>query len=248
MNRVSTKSQNHIPIIAKESLALAGLALLYPFGMKWNRKRSPKNLVGPKQKVTDRTIVLVHGLMANRSCFLPLESYLKLHGIKNIVHFEYQSRNGVEAAARKLAQFVKTHAQSRHLCFVGHSLGGVVAQTYIQLLGGHRKTERLISIGSPHQGTYNAYWLTSKIGQHLRPDSSLYKRLGKSMGNVKHVPFFSVAGERDNIILPRQSAQQWETRTIAGTGHLGLLWSPSMMNLVLRLIQDDISTFKKEAI
>ena len=247
MNAVSTKSRNRIHLVARESLALAGLALLYPLGMFSGRKSSKKIPVDPEPSFDNQTIVLVHGLMANRSCFLPLESYLRLHGIKSIVHFEYQSRDGVEVAARKLAQFVKRHAQSKRICFVGHSLGGIVAQTYIQLLGGHRKTERLISIGSPHQGTYNAYWLASKVGQNLRPESNLYKRLVESKDNV-NLPFFSIAAESDNIILPRESAQQWETRCIEGIGHLGLLWSPTMMNLVLRLIQDDTSTLKKKAI
>lgn len=238
MYLASSKSQKQLPIVAKESLALAGLALLYPFGMSRARLLPKRTGIERDQTIDAQTIVLVHGLAANRSCFYPLKSYLKIHGVENIVSFEYRSRDGVEHAARQLGQFVKRHAQSKRICFVGHSLGGVVAQAYIQMLGGHRKASRLISIGSPHQGTYNAYWLASKIGLQLRPDSSLCERLNRSMDIANHVSYYSITAESDNLILPRESAQQWETHCIAGIGHLGLLLSPTVMNLVLRLVQD----------
>lgn len=40
--------------------------------------------------------------------------------------------------------------------FVGHSLGGLVARDYVERLGGHEITRRLITLGTPHRGSLDS--------------------------------------------------------------------------------------------
>ena len=42
------------------------------------------------------------------------------------------------------------------LVFVGHSMGGLVARYYTDVLGGHEITAKVITLGTPHRGAVNA--------------------------------------------------------------------------------------------
>ena len=59
-------------LVAREVAALLGASLLYPFGFAFGQPR-PR-----PRKQEQRTIVLVHGYLANRTTLLPLHAYLKL--------------------------------------------------------------------------------------------------------------------------------------------------------------------------
>jgi triacylglycerol lipase len=45
------------------------------------------------------------------------------------------------------------------LDLLGFSMGAVVARTWIQLLGGHHRTRRFLSVAGPHHGTLTAQWI-----------------------------------------------------------------------------------------
>jgi len=102
----------------------------------------------------------------------------------------------------------------------------------LQELGGARRVDRCITLGTPHRGTYNAYWVNSRIGRELRPDSALLARLSASRKGAEGVRFTSIAGEADNIILPRVFAADEECVRVSGLGHIGLLFSPSAFQAV----------------
>ena len=42
------------------------------------------------------------------------------------------------------------------LVFISHSMGGLVASYYVDVLGGHEVTGKVITLGTPHRGALNA--------------------------------------------------------------------------------------------
>ena len=40
---------------------------------------------------------------------------------------------------------------------IGHSLGGLIARYYVTRLGGDARVHTLITLGTPHEGSYAAY-------------------------------------------------------------------------------------------
>lgn len=216
-------------VIGRELLAGAAIGLLYPFGLGRSKKRT-------ERKQVQRTLVLLHGYGANRATMFPLAAYLRLRGIKKILFYDYRSRLGVEAAAIKFREYLRQHVKGGRIDLVGHSMGGVVARTYLQLLGGARRVDCCVSLGSPHQGTYNAYWIPNKVGDQLRPDSELIRRLNDTQSVADRVQFFSVIGGSDNIILPRVFARFNQDIHVPDVGHLGLLMSPRVMAEVARCL------------
>lgn len=226
-----------LPIVGRELLALAASGLLYPFGLRKSATRT-------RRLREQRTVVLVHGYLANRSCFLPLRAYLRARGVKQILSYDYPGAAGIEQAALGLREFLRRNVRGGRIDLVCHSLGGLVARSYLQELGGARRVDRCITLGTPHRGTYNAYWVVSRVGRELRPDSALLARLEASRAGAAGVRFSSIVGGSDNIILPRifaagHDAGEGDTVRVGELGHLGLLFSPKVFGAVANLLLAD---------
>ena len=65
-----------------------------------------------------------------------------------------QLRNTVEPILERFRS-QPGHADAK-LVFVGHSMGGLVARYYTDVLGGHELTAKVITLGTPHRGAINA--------------------------------------------------------------------------------------------
>jgi pimeloyl-ACP methyl ester carboxylesterase len=214
--------------IGREALALVGATLLYPFGWISRPKRLPR-------LAEQRTVVLIHGYLANPSCFTALQCYLRLRGHRQILSYRYRPGDSVEASAIGLKAFLKSHVRGGRIDLVCHSLGGLVAAVYLSELGGARRVDRCITLGTPHRGTYNAYWILGRIGRDLRPGSTLLRRLRAARVKSRRVLFTSIVGAADNIILPRAFAagrDRRDTVVLPEIGHMGLLFSPVVFRVV----------------
>jgi len=217
-------------LVVRELAAAAGAALLFPFGLGRGRARPTA------RAAAQRTVVLVHGYLANRSSLWPLRAWLWAHGVRQIRAFDYgpllRGGKGIEAAAIGLRSFLRTEVRGGRIDLVCHSLGGLVARLYLQELGGARRVDRCVTLGTPHLGTYNAYWLTSRVARELRPDSELLARLEAGRGRAADVRFSSIVAGSDNIVVPRVFGAHDDVVHLPDLGHLGLLFSPAAFRAV----------------
>jgi pimeloyl-ACP methyl ester carboxylesterase len=92
-----------------------------------------------------------------------LTSRLGLQPGRNFFEFPYDWRRDVRVAARQLQQRARgwlddwraTANDDAKLVLVGHSLGGLVARTYLELFDGWKDTRHLITYGTPYSGSVN---------------------------------------------------------------------------------------------
>lgn len=213
-------------LVAKEVAALAFFTLLHPFGWGHQKKKTAR-------RADQRTVVLVHGYGGNRTTFFPLKAYLRAHGVRQILAFDYQSSLGIEHGARALRDYLRRHVRGGRVDLVCHSLGGLVARVYLEQLGGARRVDRCVTLGTPHRGTYNAYWLASRVGRELRPDSAMLERLAASSGKASTVRYTSIVAGSDNMVIPRIFAAGDDLVHVPDVGHLGMLFSPGVFRAVL---------------
>jgi pimeloyl-ACP methyl ester carboxylesterase len=82
---------------------------------------------------------------------------------QNYFEFPYDWRRDNRVAAHQLAASCRGWLASRQLQYpdaqlvlIGHSMGGLVSRYYLEVLGGWRKTRRLITFGTPYRGSLNA--------------------------------------------------------------------------------------------
>ena len=126
-------------------------------------------------------IILLHGYFHNRSGFLVMRRALSRYGFRHVFTMNYNViGHDVEELAAQLKGYVenvlnRTGATRVHL--VGHSLGGLVARTYVQEIGGDERVHTCITLGTPHQGTYAAWAGRGRAARQIRPRSELLDRL-----------------------------------------------------------------------
>jgi pimeloyl-ACP methyl ester carboxylesterase len=208
--------------IRREALAFLAHGVLLPFGYRRPRPR-------PERRREQRTIVFVHGLAANRSGFLPLQAYLRLHGYHRQLAINYRSGGSIERLALHLKRELDTAVGGGRIDVVAHSLGGLVARCYLQLLGGARRVDRLITLGTPHHGTYAANFIPSTLVRQLLPESPFLQHLN-AQTPPDGLQAISIVAGRDLLIQPVASAccPFGESIHFDDFGHVELLFRPEV--------------------
>ena len=58
-------------------------------------------------------------------------------------------------------------------------MGGLVARYYVQRMGGDQRVHTLVTLGTPHSGTYAARLVPHPVARQLRPGSELIAELAE---------------------------------------------------------------------
>ncbi len=176
-------------------------------------------------------ILLVHGLIDNRSIFTLLRRALRRRGFGRVLTLNYSPfTQDVRAAAAQLERLVETTCEEtgyERVHVVGHSLGGVIARYYVQRMGGDARVHTLCTLGSPHAGTHAARLLPQRLVRQLRPGSELLQELAAPAPacRTRFVAFWS---DLDQMIVPKRSARidhaDLAARNVLlrGVGHMSL--------------------------
>ncbi|MFD7936569.1 esterase/lipase family protein [Streptomyces sp. NPDC059755] len=102
----------------------------------------------------------------------------RLAGVARVVPFAYDWRLSVRVNARRLGHFLDQtvdRTRARDVTLLCHSMGGLIARYYLEVLGGRDGVNRLITIGTPFSGSVKAVrMLAGDIGLSL---GSLAERL-----------------------------------------------------------------------
>ena len=176
-------------------------------------------------------ILLVHGIVSNRSIFTLLRRGLTRRGFSNIFAMNYLTvATDVRAAAGGLAQEVERIVEEtgfERIHIIGHSLGGLIARYYVTRLGGDARVHTLVTLGTPHHGTYAAYIAPTRLMQQMRPGSALMRELARPVRGCR-TRFVTYWSDNDMAILPHDSAalrhRDLSARNVRlhGAGHLTL--------------------------
>ena len=176
-------------------------------------------------------ILLVHGLVDNRSVFTLLRRALRRRGFGRVLTLNYSPfTQDVRAAAVLLCDLVEKTCEStghERVHVVGHSLGGVVARYYVQVMGGDARVHTLVTLGSPHSGTWAAHLLPSRLVRQLRPGSELLDELARPAPGCR-TRFVAFWSDLDQLIVPKRSARvdhpDLAARNVLlrGVGHMSL--------------------------
>jgi len=182
-------------------------------------------------------LVFVHGLGGGRSDFSPMAWYLRRMGRKRSYAIAFEAGQDIPARAAALAGFVREVLDATgepQVDLVAHSLGGIVARLAILDHGLDHSVRTLITMGTPHQGTFSARLGDTPLTRALRPHSALMTTLADRPlpPGIRGVSFWS---HGDLMILPPESAALPGTRQIEMPHytHYGYLIHPSSWKTVL---------------
>jgi triacylglycerol lipase len=104
-----------------------------------------------------------------------------------------------------------------------------VARVYLQLLGGARRVDRLVTLGTPHHGTHAATFVPSALVRQLLPESPFLRHLNAQPA-PEGVEVTSIVAGRDLLIQPVASARCpfGESVEFEDLGHVELLFRPEV--------------------
>lgn len=176
-------------------------------------------------------ILLVHGLIDNRSIFTLLRRGLSRRGFGAVFAMNWSTlTTDLRRAALQLGEEVEaivaeTGCERIHI--VGHSLGGLIARYYVTRLGGDERVHTLVTMGTPHAGTYAAYALPLPVIAQMRPGSGFLTELAEPVPGCT-TRFIAYYSDADQLILPqRNGALRHPDLTVRniklhGVGHISL--------------------------
>ncbi|HEX6254805.1 MAG TPA: alpha/beta fold hydrolase [Euzebyales bacterium] len=230
--------------LMREMLLTSVHATTYPLGLV---PPLPFRHDVPEASVPRRPVILVHGWVHNRSAFLLMQRALRRAGLGPVHTFEYPSvSSDLNQVARHLAAVVEgavDHASAGTCVLVGHSMGGLVARQYVQELGGHRFVDTVVTMGTPHRGTYNAWLGFGRAVEQCRPGSAYLTALERSArpGLARWISYYS---DLDFMVTPAVSAKlttpglDATNVRIRDIGHLSLLLSRSVLGDLLARLEE----------
>lgn len=208
--------------IAVEAAWCAAHLAVYPLGVlgERNAERDTYGLEGlaPMQRglvigdveAAGTPILLVHGMVDNRSIFTVLRRGLRRRGFGRVLSTNYSpATNDVRTAAADLAAQVEVlvaESGYERIHVVGHSLGGLIARYYVQRLGGDERVHTLVTMGTPHAGTLPAYLWPAELCRQLRPGSDLYAELEQPAPGCR-TRFIVYWSDLDQMIVPKRNAR-----------------------------------------
>jgi pimeloyl-ACP methyl ester carboxylesterase len=226
-------------------------AALYPLGLLAERARteSPRGLgrLSPVQRgllvgdveAAGTPILLVHGMVDNRSIFTVLRRGLVRRGFGQIETINYSIlTDDIRSAAARLGAEVERIVDEtgyERIHVIGHSMGGLIARYYVTRLGGDAHVHTLVTLGTPHRGSYLAYSWNNGLTRQLRPGSALMEELAGPVTDCQ-TRFIVYWSDLDQVVVPQRNAalhhEDLNVHNIAlhGVGHMSLPITASVVH------------------
>jgi triacylglycerol lipase len=167
---------------------------------------------------TKRPVIVVTGLGGTAQDYTMMADRLRGDGYTvDVFELPEHGNGAVHYSAQALAtrvDAVLAQTRSDKVSLIGHSLGGLVARDYVRFAGGAAKVDKLITLGTPNQGTYSANgWMILTMGCIGAPScvqmavgSTYLASLNAGDDAVGDVQYWTFASQYDEFVYPYRNA------------------------------------------
>jgi len=222
------------------------IASTVAFGWRlpWRSNAHPDHL--PKSARGQRGVVFIHGFVCNRGIWNTWLARLS----KRDRAYVAVNLEPVFARIDDYVEIVERAVRQVEVCtglapvIVAHSMGGLVARAWLRHRAsaarsdGHEHAARIITIGTPHRGTWMAAFAMSPNARQMRMGSDWLTALSAqepaTLGNL----FTCWWSECDQIVFPPPTAELpgSEGRIAPGCGHVALVRHEGIWNDLMRCL------------
>ena len=169
----------------------------------WFHTRSERGM-GP---IAGRVLLLQHGYVNNGAVWFFTARALEARGYR-VFTMDQPPFASIDTMGDLLAERVDDVLRITgvsQLTLIAHSMGGLICRAYLRRHGGAAgdKIDQLITLGSPHQGTFHARLATGENGVQMRSGNAWLMSLGATLVAI---PFTSIYSIHDTIIAPQDSS------------------------------------------
>lgn len=201
----------------------------------------PDNLMFVPNKPGQQGVIFVHGLFCNRAFWTPWMTRLQATGhVFEAINLEpvfgsiddYQQ--SIDQAVRRV-----TAATGTAPLLVCHSMGGLAVRAWLAAQGANVTAYRVITIGTPHRGTWLARWGHSTNARQMQPGSDWLARLNEAQAAPPTHRFTCWYSTSDNIVFPSSSATLpgADNRALNGVAHVQMAFLPQVIDDTLAMLE-----------
>ena len=176
-------------------------------------------------------VLLVHGLVDNRSVFSVMNRGLRRRGFTHVCSWNYSPlltdiARGADDLGRHIERICEQTGHDR-VHVVGHSLGGLISRYYVQKRGGDRRVDSLVTLGTPHHGSVWAHVVPTPLIRQLRPGSPVIRELDEPAPDCR-TPITAIYSDLDQMVVPTSSGRcdhpdlAARNVLVRGVGHMSL--------------------------
>ena len=195
----------------------------------------------PAHAAGRRGVVLVHGFVCNRGLWNPwLRRLVQLDIPVVAVNLEpvFGSIDdhipGVERAVCELERCTGLAP-----VIVAHSMGGLVVRGWWAGCGDATRVHRLITLGTPHHGTWLARFARTRNARQMQPGSAWLQALASREPNALRASVTCFFSHCDNIVFPPRHAvlAGADERHLPGVAHVSMVDHPAPWHELQRWLE-----------
>ncbi|WP_337878497.1 alpha/beta fold hydrolase [Caldimonas sp.] len=185
-----------------------------------------------------RGVVLVHGFVCNRGLWTAWLRELSRQGhafvavnLEPVFGSIDEYVELIEAAVARLES-----ATGLPPVLVCHSMGGLAVRAWLARRKALWRVHRVITIGTPHHGTWLGRWGLSTNARQMRLDSAWLKALAQQETPATYQRFTCFYGHADNIVFPASTAtlEGADNRHLQAMAHVHMVFHPAVWQETMR--------------
>lgn len=187
-----------------------------------------------------RGVVFVHGFVCNRGFWTPWLRPLRQAG-RPFVAVNLEPVFGtiddylpvIEDAVCRVEA-----ATGLPPVLVCHSMGGLAARAWLSLPGNRRRAAHVITIGTPHQGTWLSRFARAPNASQMRPGCDWLCQLSEREAPHEATQMTCWYSNADNIVFPASTATLpgADNLFLPGVAHVCMAFDPRVVDHALRVI------------
>ena len=226
--------------------AWAGEALVAPRIFCWRQPfrphAIPNNLATSSIVKGQRGVVFIHGFFCNRGFWNPWLKRLQGSGHAFVALSLEPVFGSIDDYTPQIEAAVQQVTQATGLppLLVCHSMGGLAARAWLNSLRADDRVHHIVTIGTPHHGTWLARFSRSLNGQQMRLASTWQTALSQGAPTRRHALFTCWYSSSDNIVFPTSSASLpgADNRLLRGKAHVQMAFVPQVITATLLMLQE----------
>lgn len=188
-----------------------------------------------------RGVVFVHGFFCNRGLWNPWLKRLQGQGHAFVAVNLEPLFGSIDDYVPQIDRAVRQVSLATGLppLLVCHSMGGLAARAWLQAMKAEARVQHIVTIGTPHRGTWLARFGHGKNGRQMRLLSDWQSQLDHQMPADRHALFTCWYSNCDNIVFPTSTATLpgADNRMVRGAAHVQMAFLPEIMDATLATLR-----------
>jgi pimeloyl-ACP methyl ester carboxylesterase len=203
----------------------------------FHSQRHPDHL--PTEARGRRAVLLVHGFVCNRGFWNPWMPRLRAAGVPHVAITMEPVFGDIEGYAPQIETAVQRLEAATGLppVIVAHSMGGLAVRAWLAAGPGRdARVHRVITMGSPHRGTWLARFGLTPNARQMRQDPCAWRdALEGCEPEARFTRFTCFYSHCDNVVFPASTSTLpgADNRHLPGSAHVHLMHQPEVFSEVL---------------